>query len=139
LWIPTQSIYRHKSCVLMKLATSADFTNMFTQSFYECRSQKCKKTVKSAMFVYTLGICICKSCSSKTLLILTSGVNFTNMLTRSVYEWISLKHKKTVKSSTSFCAFRICMHKSSMYLKCWLNWLQISGATRRCQRWGETI
>jgi len=41
--------------------TEVDFTNMFTQSLYVCRSQKRKKTVKPSVFICALGIWACKS------------------------------------------------------------------------------
>jgi len=41
-----------------------DFTNLFTSSFYLCRSQKCKMTVKSLVSFCAFGIWASKSCSS---------------------------------------------------------------------------
>jgi len=38
-----------------------DFTNAFTSSFYEQRSQKRKKTVKSSATFCALGICLIKA------------------------------------------------------------------------------
>jgi len=41
-----------------------NISNMFTQSFYSLRYQKCKRTVKSSVHFYAFGIWICgiKSC-----------------------------------------------------------------------------
>ncbi len=44
------------------LIPGVNFTNMFTSSFYLCRSQKRKNSVKSSVSFCAFGICAHKSC-----------------------------------------------------------------------------
>ncbi len=55
---------------LMKLTPGLSFTNIFTNSFYACSSQKCQNSVKLSVTFYAFGIYWRKSCS-RTLMKLT--------------------------------------------------------------------
>jgi len=59
------------------------------------------------VLLYEKGTC-------KMLMKLTPGVYFIYMLTSSFYVRRSQKHKKTVKSSVSFCTLEICVQKSCL-------------------------
>ncbi len=48
--------------MLVKLTLVANFTNIFMQSFYARRFQKCKKTVRSLVSFLFLGYTYAKSC-----------------------------------------------------------------------------
>jgi len=70
--------------MLVKLTPGVDFTNMFTRSFYACRSQKRKILVKPSVFFVLVGsVCIKVACKMLVKLTLGSGhVTFWNLIGR---------------------------------------------------------
>ncbi len=63
-----------------------NFVNMLTRSLYARRSQKRKKIQLSHKYLFTLFGSTGAKAVRRTLTKLTPGINFVNMLTRSLYK-----------------------------------------------------
>ncbi len=84
--------------------------NMVMNSFYACRSQKHKKTVKSSVSFFPFVICT-KKAAGKMLVKSTPGVDFTNIL-RAAFPRVDPKSaKKTYNLTVFLCFWDLCAQK----------------------------
>ncbi len=89
------------------LPSGLNFSNVLCTAFTLADPKSIKKDCQVVNLFYAFGIY-----ERKMLLKLMAGVNVTKLLIGSSYVCRSQKHKKTVKSSVSFCAFGIFTRKS---------------------------
>ncbi len=66
--------------MLMKLTTDVNFTNVLQSSFYARRFRKSTKIQLSHQYLFTLSGSESVKAVRRTLMKLTTGVNFTNVL-----------------------------------------------------------
>jgi len=94
--------------------TRAQFHQRFMNIFYARRSQKCKK-IDNLTVIFTHSGSARAKAACKTLMKLSPGVNFTNVLWASFTEEDPESAKKTVKLSVLLSiTFRICSRKSCL-------------------------